>query len=30
MKYRQGYFVGLKDDYEDEENTKIGEGREYY
>ena len=30
MRYRQGYFVGLKDDYEDEESTKIGTGREYY
>jgi predicted phage terminase large subunit-like protein len=29
MRYRQGYFVGLKDDYEDEESIKIG-GREYY
>jgi len=30
MKYRQGYFVGLKDDYEDEDNVKTGTGREYY
>ena len=30
MKYRQGYFVGLKDDYEDEDNVKTGMGREYY
>jgi len=30
MRYRQGYFVGLKDDYEDEKNTRIGVGREYY
>ena len=29
MRYRQGYFVGLKEDYEDEESIKIG-GREYY
>jgi len=29
MRYRQGYFVGLKDDFEDEESIKIG-GREYY
>ena len=30
MRYRQGYFVALKDDYEDEEKEKIGNGREYY
>jgi len=30
MKYRQGYFVGLKDDYEDEDSVKTGTGREYY
>ena len=30
MRYRQGYFVELKDDYEDEESAKIGTGREYY
>jgi len=30
MRYRQGYFVALKDDYEDEESVKIGTGREYY
>ena len=30
MRYRQGYFVGLKDDYEDEKSTTIGTGREYY
>ena len=30
MRYRQGYFVALKDDYEDEEKDKIGNGREYY
>ncbi len=30
MRYRQGYFIGLKDDYEDEESVKIGTGREYY
>jgi predicted phage terminase large subunit-like protein len=30
MRYRQGYFVELKDDYEDEKSTKIGTGREYY
>ena len=29
MKYRQGYYVGLKDDYEDETTTQVG-GREYY
>ena len=29
MRYRQGYFVGLADDYEDEEKLKVG-GREYY
>jgi predicted phage terminase large subunit-like protein len=29
MRYRQGYFVGLDDDYKDEEKLKIG-GREYY
>ena len=29
MKYRQGYYVGLKDDYEDEKTTQVG-GREYY
>jgi len=29
MRYRQGYFVGLEDDYKDEEKIKI-EGREYY
>jgi hypothetical protein len=29
MRYRQGYYVGLKDDYEDEETVKVG-GREYY
>jgi predicted phage terminase large subunit-like protein len=29
MRYRQGYFVGLKEDYEDEKSIKIG-GREYY
>ena len=30
MRYRQGYFVALKDDYEDEEKVNIGNGREYY
>jgi predicted phage terminase large subunit-like protein len=30
MRYRQGYFVALKDDYEDEKSTTIGAGREYY
>ena len=30
MKYRQGYHVMLKDDYEDEKSTTIGTGREYY
>ena len=30
MRYRQGYFVELKDDYEDEKSTTIGTGREYY
>ena len=30
MRYRQGYFIGLKDDYEDEDSVKIGTGREYY
>ena len=30
MKYRQGYFVGLKDDYEDEDSVKTDTGREYY
>ena len=29
MRYRQGYFVGLEDDFEDEEKLKVG-GREYY
>jgi hypothetical protein len=29
MRYRQGYFVGLEDDFEDEEKIKV-EGREYY
>ena len=29
MRYRQGYFVGLKEDYEDEKSIKTG-GREYY
>ena len=29
MRYRQGYFVGLDDDFEDEEKIKTGE-REYY
>ena len=29
MRYRQGYFVGLEDDFEDEEKLKTGE-REYY
>ena len=29
MRYRQGYFVGLKEDYEDEESVQTG-GREYY
>ena len=29
MRYRQGYFVGLDDDYKDEEKIKVG-GREYY
>jgi hypothetical protein len=29
MRYRQGYFVGLDDDFEDEEKLKVG-GREYY
>ena len=29
MRYRQGYFVGLEDDFEDEEKLKV-EGREYY
>jgi hypothetical protein len=29
MRYRQGYYVGLKDDYEDEETVKVG-GRVYY
>jgi hypothetical protein len=29
MKYRQGYYVGLKDDYEEEETVKVG-GRVYY
>ena len=29
MRYRQGYFVGLEDDYKDEEKIKVG-GREYY
>jgi predicted phage terminase large subunit-like protein len=29
MRYRQGYFVGLKDDFEDEKSIKIG-GRQYY
>ncbi len=28
MKYRQGYYVGLKDDYEDETTTQVG--GEYY
>ncbi len=30
MRYRQGYFIGLKDDYEDDDSVKIGTGREYY
>jgi len=29
MRYRQGYFVGLDDDYKDEEKIKV-EGRQYY
>ena len=29
MRYRQGYFVGLDDDFEDEEKIKTGD-REYY
>ena len=29
MRYRQGYFVSLDDDFEEEEKLKIG-GREYY
>ena len=29
MRYRQGYFVTLDDDYEDEEKIKVG-GRSYY
>ena len=29
MRYRQGYFVSLDDDFEDEEKLKVG-GREYY
>jgi hypothetical protein len=29
MRYRQGYFVSLDDDFEDEEKLKVV-GREYY
>ena len=29
MRYRQGYFVSLDDDFEDEEKLKVG-GRDYY
>ena len=29
MRYRQGYFVGLDDDFEDDDKLKVG-GREYY
>jgi len=29
MRYRQGYFVTLEDDYEDEEKIQVG-GRSYY
>ena len=29
MRYRQGYFVGLDDDFEDDHKLKVG-GREYY